>query len=1056
MNPLWVVLVSLPLFIPLVLVLLPILELHSFRYVGTWEDRKLQDFIEIQKVRIQDALTQGLYPKPNKSVPLINLYLAPVLQEELRSNLPLSAFEEKLGSIATASKYQKVNVRCRGDSSFHWFYPKRSWQIETPKRSQMIYGREFLLINPKDAEYLTQYMDCKIAKGFGVLASPADMVLLNLNREYQGVYLCLQRIDESFLRKNGEMPGDILEGDFSHRVGNDPHAEYFSDPYQWRKAADYNGPIPWKVPPIVQLIEQINTGSYWFRNRRLFDEEYMARFCAMVSFIASSHYDAYHNLKMFFDPLKGQFKIIEWDSAGLAMNYPQKLELDLTSNRAFSQLLLNPYFNYRKNLFLYRKMRDPGFIKDLREELNRTKDVLAPYIEADKLDKQGLNFHAPAGKNYFMERIDLLDEFFLGRKEILLGKIAQARLDYAFEDSLLKLDVSGYSPINDIHMKFKGAVPDDLEIYQDRDFNGKLDSHRDRPIKWSRQDKETIEIDQLLFPGRFKAGGFSEYHWYLRPAALSYVFILKGDQNLQIDRIGAKNAITSTEVESQGVNDWEIRTCDSFHPWQLPGDGHERKIVISKPVHKIEKDWIIREHETVEFTPGVNVLMGPGVSILSYGRIISRGNKAKPVVFRRLDEKLPWGVIALNGKASSNSKFTHTHFMKGSAANLDNVHYSGMVNVHYADEVTFEHCEFRENTLGDDMFHGAKSNIVISHCRYLDAMSDAIDFDHTQGRIVDSLFNKSGNDAIDLMTCSPVIMGNHIIGAGDKGISIGESSQPLVFNNSIRESNIGIEIKEASEPLIVNCEIEGREYGIHAYLKNWRYGDGGHGKIYNSVLSSHNKTLALDQYSEIQLYHCLIYEHPKEAPPSVGLSLVNCRLPENRVDNTGDAADLSPHKPILKKLGIDPESVRNIGLTRHGPEPGNPSLVVSDDFKEDFTTSLGDWRVEGFLDNILKSQDVLRLRPRTGYRALLKRDIPENPGHTGMMMSIEAASPDGASITLSFVTPNGKVPYKLDLTPSLREWIIDIPEQSFRLDLELPLTRKWVEIDRFDFFINEI
>jgi hypothetical protein len=141
--------------------------------------------------------------------------------------------------------------------------------------------------------------------------------------------------------------------------------------------------------------------------------------------------------------------------------------------------------------------------------------------------------------------------------------------------------------------------------------------------------------------------------------------------------------------------------------------------------------------------------------------------------------------------------------------------------------------------------------VTIENCAFLRAVSDAIDFDYSAGRIANNRFETSGNDAIDLMGSAPQIIGNHVMGSGDKGISIGERSSPFVFNNYIARCSRGIEVKDGSEPFIVHNTITQNTIGILQSAKNWRYGSGGWGKIFNSRVVDNQTDIKSDKDSRL-------------------------------------------------------------------------------------------------------------------------------------------------------------------------------------------------------------
>jgi hypothetical protein len=173
--------------------------------------------------------------------------------------------------------------------------------------------------------------------------------------------------------------------------------------------------------------------------------------------------------------------------------------------------------------------------------------------------------------------------------------------------------------------------------------------------------------------------------------------------------------------------------------------------------------------------------------------------------------------------------------------------------VHNAKNVWFKDVEFDANLRCDDMIHADRADVNIVGCTFRDANGDSIDYDMSTGLIRDCEIERSGNDGLDLMTCWPRVVHNHIVGSADKGISVGEASAPLVFDNLIEKCERGIEAKDASQPLVIHDMIRDNQVGVRERLKNWRYDYGGWAKILNTVLQGNRNALELQQRTHLTL-----------------------------------------------------------------------------------------------------------------------------------------------------------------------------------------------------------
>lgn len=77
--------------------------------------------------------------------------------------------------------------------------------------------------------------------------------------------------------------------------------------------------------------------------------------------------------------------------------------------------------------------------------------------------------------------------------------------------------------------------------------------------------------------------------------------------------------------------------------------------------YRIERDLLVMAGKTLRIDPGVEVVLGPEVSLRCQGRILAQGEPGKPIRFRAKDER-PWGTIELFGtrtQETEESVFRH-------------------------------------------------------------------------------------------------------------------------------------------------------------------------------------------------------------------------------------------------------------------------------------------------------------------------------------------------------------------------------------------------------------
>lgn len=1043
------VVISLPLFLPPLILLTATVDSLEFRRSARWpKDLGVWVFVRNQKERLAQAFTAKYHAEPNDELPVLSVFIPRRSLNELNDNLPLSGFVEKRGSIATAAGYVRVDARYRGDNAYHWYFPKRSWRFETDKATPVVYGREFDLVNPKDVSGFVQYTDSRIAARLGLLTTKTDLLLLNLNRRFQGVYLYQELVDETFLRRIREMPGDILSGDPSVRL-RESFGDLFADATLWDKDSTFSGVVgDAATSPLIELLRRLHEKRYWREPRRMMDEDYMQRFCAFISLIGTCHYDSVHNVKIYVDPLSGMLRFIETDSTGL--NYalassptrPDYNGVDISSNPIFAELLLNPVFNYEKNRYLYQSVLEPGLLEGIKTEIRSVAERMEPYFRHDKLDRIGYN-EGPRRRSG-SEEAEALCRWIDERATWLRARLAEASLSVAHGKAMLKLDAAGYSPCTRLRLTFDSAPPEALRVFRDVNLNGSWDEGIDVEAPYRRVADAQIELSDVLYPGRIRYSSIAEYRWYLVPAALTYAYVWTAGDAAVLTSVSAINAVTGDAAEIKASGNWTVASTDSYHPWQLPSEAADPVTVeLDAGEHAIRNDWIVRRNETVVIKPGARLLMDPGTSIFCFGRISAEGTADAPIEISAAQPGRPWGVLALQGAQTAGSRFRHTRISGGSDGRFERVYYSGMVSVHYCPDAVFSNCTFESNVIGDDSFRAAKSGVDLLGCDFIDAAGDAVDFDLSSGRISGCRFVRSGNDAIDLMSSDLLLEHNRIEDAGDKGISIGEQSRPVLYNNLIDDALIGIEVKDGSRPVVLSCTIFGRAYGVHAYVKNWRYGDGGHACIRNSIIRSAGISLATDDRSDIQVSNSIVQDSNGSASWEGHVSVRN-----------GDAASNADRAPGESRVRRDGVFDRLYGLSETaGSDVGYagivsrvsvPAVVFVDRFRDDFTTNLLGWRPGGDVRRSVKFGDHIVLRGFPGRASSMVRRI-DRQVPAGACLGIEAAA-SGEPVELRVVVSGADV-HRLQLTPEFHEVFLPLSAGTVgEVEIELPLSGQEIEI----------
>jgi hypothetical protein len=233
--------------------------------------------------------------------------------------------------------------------------------------------------------------------------------------------------------------------------------------------------------------------------------------------------------------------------------------------------------------------------------------------------------------------------------------------------------------------------------------------------------------------------------------------------------------------------------------------------------------------------------------------VLALGDKDNIVRFVKSKES-PWGVVALVGIETRNSRMENVDISGGSGGYHDGLYFTGMFSIYDTDNIRLSNIHISNNYKYDDLIHVLYSNKVdFTDCIVSNAVSDALDVDISSVTINNCNFINSGNDSIDSMTSTVKISETNIKNSGDKGVSAGERSHVFISKVNINESEIAIQSKDDSLVEVTNSSFLNNKVQLNAYRKNWRYGGGGRINVENSSFSGVDNVITAKGKSKINI-----------------------------------------------------------------------------------------------------------------------------------------------------------------------------------------------------------
>ncbi len=786
-------------------------------------------------------------------VPSIRISVDPEDLARLNEDLPGSGRTFVRAVVRAKGLVETGKVRYRGDTEPHWLYRQKSLRVKLKKGRSVFGVRDFSLINWYQAVPYIEAIAQRLAAETGVLAPRAFPVRLILNERYHGLYLFYDQVDETFLRRNGRMPGSIYRGDINYikeeerfSMPIDPETgigRLWDSAWYWEKDANRNAETGDDWTDILSLIEavnELNPKDFIEFSQTYFDNFQFARFLAFCQFTGSPHHDFTHNHKLFFDPYRGRFEQVSWDDKGFYGNP----DIEPTLNPLVNKWRLNPNFELLKQRqlwqFLNREFSTSRVLGYLVAYHEGTEKALRQDGNRDFVFLDGI--FNKLSRPYTMERYqeELLEivEKIIRREEMLRAYIGESRVQFSWQRTSAgwgAIDVAALGSVGSTtqFFEFEGNSSV-IRLYRDKNMNAIFDEGDEQV---GRAEKGTgtlrLAVNDLLLPGlrersHSKTRSFFGRFW-LDTSPISYRYFFAADGQVTGVRLAAENAVTGGNSEvapSESVGAVGV-SSKSVHPWALPIAPPVRLVRFGPGKVEFAESQVFDRSTVVRFEAGTTVILGPRVSLFFEGRVEANGSDGRPIRFEAEKPAHPWGVIAVLGTGAKGSVFEHCRFSDGSTAERNLMYFSGMVSVRNARNVVFDNCQFGRNHVGDDTLHFAYANGSVTDCDFTDSRSDAFDADISQVSIRSCRFSGSGNDGLDLMMSAAAVSDCEFQGNGDKGISVGEASVVSIKTSSFDDCDIGLEVKDQSKVSIADCSFRESRVPVNLYRKNLRYFFGG-------------------------------------------------------------------------------------------------------------------------------------------------------------------------------------------------------------------------------------
>ena len=689
-------------------------------------------------------------------------------------------------SIRYQDEILPVKVRLKGDWLDHLKSSKWSLRVETKEESPFKGMRRFSLQVPEARNYINEWLFLKTIQDEGLISLNYDFLKVSINGESQGIYALEEHVSKEVIERSQRREGPVLKLNadrFWQTVSQFGGKERFASRESLVNGYAFGSLVEGfqqsqleKDPALAELLVTSVNKLQAYREGRLspdqvFDYEAWSKYLVLADLFGADHGFFWENYRFYYNPVTGLFEPIPFDNEpgkmieNLAVH---TLEPDLLSKVFMDESFLAEYIKQSK------KYADQNFIGT---KISQYAEEIDYYT---KLLRQDYPNYAFNPTNFF-ENADFI------RQSMLIDQGVRVAVDQKLES------------INQLKVENLLQLPVEILSVIDKEGSELLNNTY---VLTGTKKYQLPEMDVINLNKSIVVDDKS-----LDKLKISYQ-LLGSEESKTVGVIKSKltdvNFKASYPPESVGFISYS-HTTNSY--------------VIAPGNYQLDKLVVIPSGTKLQVLAGTKIEVTTGGGIVSHSPVFFKGTELSPVVINGYGQGQ--GLLVL--KTNDESEISHTKFIGLKPIETTDNKTLGAINFYEAD-VSISETEFIEN-YSEDQLNIVRSEFLLTKSTIIKAMSDGVDFDFSNGKIVDCSFIESTNDGVDFSGSQVEIEGLLIDGAGDKGISAGERSQILVNRTSIKNARIGVASKDLSE-VTLGGEIvfDNLEVGLAAYQKKPEYG----------------------------------------------------------------------------------------------------------------------------------------------------------------------------------------------------------------------------------------
>ncbi|MBW1873062.1 MAG: hypothetical protein JRJ19_13415, partial [Deltaproteobacteria bacterium] len=687
--------------------------------------------------------------------------------------------------------------------------------------NQAIWGmRRFSIQDPKRSGYILEWIFHQWLKHEGLIALKYDFIAVTINGEDHGIYAIEESFGKELIEDNNRVAGPILKFDESRliddrRVNRGDKVDqsdifYSADIISFDTAGLLlDEGLKQNYLTARSLLTDLRSGTK--KLSEVFDVPKAARLFAALHMLSGYHAIRWKNIRFYYNPTASRIEPIAYNLYGPSARFPL-MDGIYYQNWVAQNVGRFHVFDWI-NLFF----SDQQFVEHYFYELNRQSspgylEAFFKGIEEPLLDRASL-----IGKNNPQVQPNLQD-FFKNR-------------DQAFQILHQKIPIKAYLKKIDsekqtltISVANTAFLPITVKSINCRALNKNFTKIGQTQIVGRTTGKPLLYSD-------IEIGDFSK-----EDEICSGSRVRLGD-NLILNGLKISYQILGTrELRQANILAYPIKLAGYFLPpakeiysrleslverGVIRIEPGPKKIFITPGEWKLTSDLIIPSGYRVLGEAGTHINLNKGAAIISYSPVTLLGSREKPFVIQT-DDGSGQGLVVVSARQASTLK--HVIIKDLESVDKPGWKLTGAVTF-FESKVSFENVEFRD-CRAEDSLNIVRSDYSIAQTTFTNSTRDALDIDFSDGQIINSNFEKCGNDCIDLSGGTTALESITIKGAGDKGISVGERSRVKIDTAVVSATDMAVISKDGSQITANDMEISNSRVGYGAYQKKPVYSGG--------------------------------------------------------------------------------------------------------------------------------------------------------------------------------------------------------------------------------------